>query len=129
MVSGKIWQILLNRNVDLEDRFMAEINFIFESGEENNQVDWIEGFLSQHTQFFYFPKRLVLAINSWLISLSEDSFRAVLVFLRRVFADISSIEKNKIYELLKVNKYKNKSNDEILYLLAESRRTLINDII
>lgn len=129
MVSGKIWQILLNRNVDLEDRFMAEINFIFESGEENNQVDWIEGFLSQHTQFFYFPKRLVLAIHSWLISLSEDSFRSVLVFLRRVFADISSIEKNKIYELLKVNKYENKSNDEILYLLAESRRTLINDII
>ncbi len=129
MVSGKIWQILLNSKRDLEEQFITEINFIFESGEENNQVDWIEGFLSQHTQFFYFPKRLVLSIHAWLISLSEVRFRNVLVLLRRVFADISSIEKNKIYELLQMNKYDSQSNDDILYIISESRRTFISDIV
>ncbi len=64
---------------------------------------WVEGFFYGSGQALIHHPRLWQLMDTWMVELPEEQFRAVLPLLRRVFSTFSSAERRQIGELAKNN--------------------------
>ncbi|WP_017663030.1 DUF5682 family protein [Baaleninema simplex] len=71
------------------------------ANEPTQSAAWVEGFLQQSGLLLVHDDRLLEILDTWLRSLSEDAFIAVLPLLRRTFAHFTSAERRQLGQLLR----------------------------
>ncbi|MFE9244876.1 DUF5682 family protein [Nocardiopsis sp. NPDC006938] len=96
-VAGRVNRILADAGRITTEELHRRLGLTMSPGTEPARaVAWLEGFLQGSGLILVHDERLLALIDTWLLSLSEERFTAVLPLLRRTFGAFGAAEREEI---------------------------------
>jgi hypothetical protein len=89
---------------------------------------FFDGFFSEAVQSLLYDEMLLQVVETWLISLSDDSFTEYLPLFRRVFSELDAMERKRMIDTILQGRSRNsiarKVNEEMVPLWTEQLQRL-----
>ncbi|MEK7486994.1 MAG: DUF5682 family protein [Planctomycetota bacterium] len=99
LVSGRCYRLLLENHLIDAEKASQQMSFSLSSGNDPlHSAAWINGFLHGSGLLLLHNEEIWSLFDSWLTSLSAETFLALIPFLRRTFSSFPSAERRQMGE-------------------------------
>ncbi len=130
LIKGKIWNLLLERQWTDREQFLQAFRLQFSLHSDiPHAAHWFEGFLYNQTAFYLMHPEIIHSLNQWLHSIEELHFKEHLPLLRRVFDQISSGERQRIFGIIASQEKNIPEQSTLRWVLDPARVEKVNSVL
>jgi hypothetical protein len=102
LLAGRCCRILLDASIFTTESVGARMGYALSTASEPAQAAaWVEGLLKGSGSILLHDERLWQVLDTWVTSLSSDTFTALLPLLRRTFSTFTAPERRQMGERVK----------------------------